>query len=360
MCVQGCGPREQLREALAVKQQAIGVAVRAALPVRVLRALTAFCLLGLSLNADALPPVNVGVVNWIGYGPIYCAAANGYYKKYGPDVRLVTFSDNSLMAGALQGAEIDASTLTYDQIITANAKGWKLKVVMPVDYSVGGDAILASAAVHGVQDLKGRKVAFQPLSPSDFLLGYALAQRGLSEADLRPVNATPEAVVAIMATGAVDAGVTYEPSVSTILKLDGGKSYHVLLSSRDARGMITDVLAVKESTIARNPSLVAGLIHGTMDGLAFMQKEPAKAAAIIAKTLEISVAEVRAQLLSIENPSLPHLGDVFGKTTALPSFHASGKVIGEILKREGQIHELPAIDDTYDAKFVVALQASLQ
>ena len=307
--------------------------------------------------AQACASVNLGVVNWIGYGPIYCAAANGYYKKQGADVRLVTFSDNSVMAGALRGAELDASTLTYDQVILANAKGWKLKVVMPLDYSVGGDAILASTAVRDIADLKGRKVAFQPLSPSDFLLGYALAQRGLSQKDLKPINVTPEAVVATMATGSVDAGVTYQPSVSMILQLGGGKSFHVLLSSREARGMITDVLAVRDSTIARDPALVAALIHATMEGLAFMQKEPAKAAAIIAKTLDISTAEVQAQLLTIENPSLPHLADVFHKSDVLPSFYASGKVIGEILRREGQIPGSPVIDDTYDEKFVAALQA---
>ena len=173
--------------------------------------------------------VNLGVVNWIGYGPIYCAAANGDYRKYGADVRLVTFSDNSLMSGALEGGEIEASTLTYDQVITANAKGWKLKVVMPLDYSVGGDAIVSGPAVRSVTDLKGRRVAFQPLSPSDFLLGYALAQAGLSQKDIRPINSTPEGVVAIMATGSVDAGVTFQPSVSAILKLAGGQRYHVLL-----------------------------------------------------------------------------------------------------------------------------------
>src|SRR5581483_11676726 len=161
--------------------------------------------------------------------------------KYGVDVRLVTFSDNSLMPGALRGGELDASTLTYDQVILADAKGWGLKVVMPLDYSVGGDAIIASAAVRSIEDLKGRKVAFQPLSPSDFLLGYALAQVGLSEKDIQPVSSTPEGVPGIMASGAGDAGVTYEPSVSMILGLDGGKKYHILLSSRAARGMITDV-----------------------------------------------------------------------------------------------------------------------
>jgi NitT/TauT family transport system substrate-binding protein len=212
--------------------------------------------------------------------------------------------------------------------------------------------------VHDIQDLKGRKVAFQTLSPSDFLLGYALAQRGLSQKDLQPVNVTPEAVVATMATGAVDAGVTYQPSVSMILKLGGGKLYHVLLSSRDARGMITDVLAVRDSTIARNPGLVAGLIRGTMEGLAFMHRDPAKAAAIIAKTLDISPADVQAQLPNVENPSLAQLSDVFRKSEVLPSFHASGKVIGEILRRQGQIQVLPVIDDTYDARFVTALQAN--
>jgi len=106
--------------------------------------------------------------------------------------------------------------------------------------------IVASAAVRTIQDLKGRKVAFQPLSPSDFLLGYALAQRGLTKKDLQPVNVTPEAVLATMATGLVDAGVTYQPSVSMILELGGGTRYHVLLSSREARGMITDVVPAEK------------------------------------------------------------------------------------------------------------------
>jgi len=307
--------------------------------------------------AGASAQVGLGVVNWIGYGPIYCAVANGYYKKYGTDVKLVTFSDNSLMSGAVEGGEIAATTLTYDQVLTANAKGWKLKVIMPVDYSVGGDAVLASAAVHTVRDLRNRRVAFQPLSPSDFLLGYVLAQAGLSEKDIRAVNSTPEGVVAIMATGSVDAGVTYEPSVSTIQKLGAGKLFHVLISSRQAKGMITDVLVLRQSTIDSNPRLGDALVRGTLEGLAFMQSEPAKAAAIIAKTLEISVADVQAQLPNIENPTLQHLGDVFSKTDVLPSFHASGKIIGDILQKQGQITALPPLEASYDSRFVTAVQA---
>jgi NitT/TauT family transport system substrate-binding protein len=320
-------------------------------------ALAAFLVLSMPTLATAAVGVTLGVVNWIGYGPIYCAAANGDYRKYGWDVRLVTFSDNSLMSGALEGGELDATTLTYDQVILADARGWRLKVVMPVDYSTGGDAILASAAVRTVRDLQGRKVAFQPLSPSDFLLGYALARFGLSEQDIQPVDSTPEGVPALMASGAVDAGVTYEPSVAMILKLGGGKRFHVLLSSREARGMITDVLVLKAARIAADPALATGLIRGTLDGLAFMQAHPGQAATIIARALGITPGDVRAQLPNIENPSLPHLGDVFHRSDALPSFYASGRVIGALLEREHQIPSMPSIDATFDARFVAAIQA---
>jgi NitT/TauT family transport system substrate-binding protein len=195
-------------------------------------------------------------------------------------------------------------------------------------------------------------------SPSDFLLGFALARGGLSERDVEAVNTTPEGVVGIMASGGVDAGVTYEPSVSAIAKSGDGKRFHVLMSSREARGMITDVLVLKAGVIAKNPQLVDALVRGTMDGLAFMRAQPDQAVAIIAKTLEIAPAEVREQLPNIENPDLAHLGDVFQKSDALPSFFASGKIIGSILAREGQIDALPPIEATFDARFVTAVQAT--
>lgn len=324
-------------------------------------ALRSLVILGLLLApcpAAAGTQVTLGVVTWVGYGPIYCALANGYWAKHGLDVKLVTFSDNAVMPGAVQGGEVDAATLTYDQVIGSAAKGWPLKVVMPVDYSAGGDAILAVANVKDPKDLKGRKVAYAPLSPSDFLLGYALEKGGLSVKDIQPINTTAEGVPGILASGSADVGVTYEPSVSVILKSGGGQRFHVLLSSKEAKGMITDVLTVKDTTIAKKPKIVEQLIRGYVAGVAFMQKEPAKAAIIIGKALDISPEEATAQLNGVENPPLAQLADVFTKSDALPSFYASGQIIGAILKKEGQIDAVPPIEGTYDSDFVKAIQAN--
>jgi len=135
----------------------------------------------LSASLWATPAsASLGVVNWIGYGPIYCAAANGYYKREGIDVRLVTFSDNFADGGALREGRSMRRPLTTTRSSRPDAKGWNLKVVMPLDYSVGGDAILASAAVRAVTDLKGRKVASSRCRV-DFLLGYALLKRDVGK-----------------------------------------------------------------------------------------------------------------------------------------------------------------------------------
>ncbi len=48
---------------------------------------------------------------------------------------------------------------------------------------------------------------------------------------------------------------------------------------------------------------------------------------------------------------------MFKKSDALPSFYASGKIINDILQREGQIDSPPPIEGTYDASFVAALQS---
>jgi NitT/TauT family transport system substrate-binding protein len=310
-----------------------------------------------SSRAQAGTPVTLGVVSWIGYGPIYCAVANGYFANRGFDVKLVNFADNASMPGAVQGGEVDAATLTYDQVIGAVSKGWKIKVVLAVDYSAGGDAILATDAIKDVKAIKGHKVAFAPLSPSDFLLGYALDRNGLTESDITPVNTTAEGVPGILVGGSADVGVTYEPSVSVILKAGGGKRFHVLMSSKDAKGMITDVLSLTAATIAKKPKMVDALIRGYLDGVAFMQAQPAKAAAIIAKTLDITPEEVDAELKGIENPTLTQIGEVFAPSDQLPSFFASGKIIAAIMKKEGQIETEPAIAATFDSSFVDTIQA---
>jgi len=306
--------------------------------------------------AGAAESVKIGTVIWIGYGPYYVADALDLYKKSGFKVTLQVFSDPALIPPAIEGGTVDGGMLTYDQVIGVVAKGSTQRVVSPIDYSAGGDAIVSSVDIKKVADFKGKKVGFNPLSPSDFLLSYALKTNKLTEKDIEPVNMTPEAIPAAMASGAMPIGVTYEPSVSQITALEGGKKFHVVYSSKDAPGLITDVLVFKKEVIKAKPEVVKALIQGYIDGLDYMKKNPDKAAAIIGKALGVSGAEVKEQLSGVYNLLPAEFPKVFAKDSKeTTSLYVSGALIGDILKAKGQITTIPKTEDTFDDSLLKAM-----
>jgi NitT/TauT family transport system substrate-binding protein len=299
--------------------------------------------------------MKIGTVVWIGYGPFYVAEALDLYKKYNLKVSLQVFSDPALIPSALASGAIDGAMLTYDQVVGQVAAGQAQKVVMPIDYSNGGDAIVADKSITKVADFKGKKVGFNPLSPSDFLLSYALKKSGLSDKDIAAVNMTPEGVPAAMASGQMPIGVTYEPSLSQILSQGGGKKFKVIFSSKDAPGLIADVLVFDEKVIKAKPTEISGVMKAYLDGMAYMKAKPDESAKIIGKFMGVSAKEVKEQLSGVHNISLAEMPKAFVKSTATTSYFGSGEVIGQLLLAKGQIKSIPATESTFDAQFVTAL-----
>ena len=305
--------------------------------------------------ASALPSVKIGTVVWIGYGPFYVADQLDLFKKYGLKVTLQMFTDPALIPPAIASGALDGGMLTYDQVVGQNAKGQGQKVVMPIDYSNGADAIVSDSSITTIAELKGKQVAFNPLSPSDFLLSYALSRQNLMEKDVRPVNMTPEAIPAAMVGGRVKVGVTYEPNVSQILSQGGGKKFHTIFTSRNAPGLISDVLVFDQKHIPAHGADIKALIQGYLDGMDYMKKHPDDAARIIGKVMGVSDKDVKAQLDGVYNIPGSEMHKAFEKSTDTTSYSASGAVIGGILKAKGQITRIPAFEETFDDQFVKAV-----
>ena len=301
-------------------------------------------------------PVKLATVVWIGYGPFYVAEALDLYKKYNLKVSLQVFNDPALIPAAISAGAVDGGMLTYDQVVGQVAAGRNMKVVMPIDYSNGGDAIVADASISKVTDFKAKKVGYNPLSPSDFLLAYALKINGMSEKDISPISMTPEAVPAAMASGQLPVGVTYEPSLSQILSQGGGKKFKVVFSSKDAPGLIADVLVFDEKAIKTKPTEIKGIMMAYLDGMAYMKSKPDESAKIIGKFMGVSAAEVKQQLGGVYNIPTAEMPKAFMKAKETTSYYASGKIIGELLKDKGQITTVPATEATFDASFVKALK----
>lgn len=308
----------------------------------------------LPFTAQAIEKMKIGTVVWAGYAPFYVADELDLYKAHGLKVELQFFNDPALIPSAMLGSALDGGMLTYDQVVGSVAKGLSHKVVMPIDFSNGGDAIVADKSITSVADFKGKKVGFNPLSPSDFLLAYALKSNGLSDKDISPINMTPEGIPGAMASGSLPIGVTYEPNVSQILGMPGDK-YHVVYSSKDAPGLITDVLVFDEKVIAKRPLAIKAMLAGYLDGLAYMQAHPDESAKIIGKVLGVSAEEAKEQMSGVYNIPLAEMGANFEKSESTKSFFGSGAVIAQLLKENGQIPMIPDFADTFDAQFVEAM-----
>lgn len=329
--------------------------VRQAGRLLVLGAALAMGSLSANVATAATTSVKIGTVVWIGYAPFYVAEALDLFKKYNLKVSLQVFSDPALIPTAIESGALDGGMLTYDQVIGRDALGKSLKVVMPIDYSNGGDAILATKAITKVSDFKGKKVGYNPLSPSDFLLAYALKKHGLSDKDISSVSLTPEAVPAAMASGQMPIGVTYEPSVSQILSQGGGKKFHVVFSSKDAPGLIADVLVYDDKVIKAKPDQIKGVIQGYLDGMAYIKAKPDEAAAIVGKVMGISAKEVKEQMSGVYNIPLAEMGKAFEKGKDTTSYYVSGDIISTLLKAKGQISAVPPTEATVAPQFVKAL-----
>jgi NitT/TauT family transport system substrate-binding protein len=316
--------------------------------------------LGLALtlataSAFAQTSMKLATVVWVGYGPFYVADALDLYKKYKLKVSLQVFNDPALIPAAIASGAVDGGMLTYDQVVGQVAAGRAMKVVMPIDYSNGGDAIVADGSIGKVADFKGKKIGYNPLSPSDFLLSYALKVNGMTEKDISPVSMTPEAVPAAMASGALPIGVTYEPSLSQVLGQGGGKKFKVVFSSKDAPGLIADVLVFDDKVIKAKPTEITGIMKAYLDGLAYMKAKPDDAAKIIGKFMGVSAAEVKEQLGGVYNIPAAEMPKAFMKAKETTSYYASGDIIGQLLLAKGQIKTVPATEATFDAALVKAL-----
>ncbi len=308
-------------------------------------------------QAHAEEKVTLATVAWIGYAPFYVAVEKDLFKKYGLKVELKDFADPALIPAALASGGIQGAMYTYDQVINLVANGNDYRVVMPIDYSNGADAIVASKSVKSLADLKGKQVAYPFATCDNLLVAYALKSVGLSEADVQGLDTTPENVPAALAAG-VAAGATYEPNVSKALKLEVGGGFQAIYTSAAAPGLITDVLYFPAEFIAKNPKTVDGIIKGYIDGLKFLEENPDEAYKIVAKYFSTTVEDVKEQAKGVYNVPVAEMTGYFTPRDDAKSFFTSGKLIADILIQRGQIKAAPKIEDTYTTTFVQKLASA--
>jgi NitT/TauT family transport system substrate-binding protein len=224
--------------------------------------------------------LKLGHSTWVGYGPFYIARDKGFFKEEGVDVELVIMEDTPIKMGALMAGQLDLVASTVDEFPIYMKPGIGLYYVLAVDNSKGGDGIVANKDITDIAGLKGKKVAFEEGSVSQFFLNALLKDAGMTQADIEPVNMAATDAGVAFAAKQVDAAVTWEPALSQGAKAEHA---HLLLSSADKPGLITDVVAATDATLKEKASDVKGFVRAWYKAVDFIKTNPDEANAIMAQ-----------------------------------------------------------------------------
>lgn len=241
-------------------------------------------LLLVSCSSMAQAQVKVGVSDWTGWVAWYVAQDQGYFKKYGASVNLVWFANYSDSIAALSTGQLDANSQTWSDTLGPIAKGLPLKVVLVNDNSAGNDALMVGGGVKSFADLRGHKVALEQYSISHFVLYTALARNGLTPRDVSVVNLSAGDAAAAFMSGRVDAAVVWNPWISQIEKSGRGRP---LFTSKEMPGLIPDLLVAQAQAIQTKRKDLIAMIRAWFDTVTFIQTQPDRAVAIMAKVVSL-------------------------------------------------------------------------
>lgn len=234
----------------------------------------------LPAKAALADTVKIAFSTWVGYGPFYIAAKEGYFKKNGVDVQLIKMEDPKERFPTLMADRIQMIASTVDTGLLYMKTPTDFQYVVAVDDSDGGDGIVAKKDITSIADLKGKKVAVDKGSVSEFYLNDLLVKAGMKESELNIVNMTAADAGSAFVSGRVDAAVTWQPWLSRGETTSFG---HLLIDSSKAPGLITDVLIAKADWIKAHPKEVAGIVKSWEEAVAFYEQHPDQAIPIMAK-----------------------------------------------------------------------------
>ena len=241
---------------------------------------------GVALAVAATPEparadtIKIAHSTWVGYGPLYIARDKGIFKKNGVDVELVVVEDPKERFPTLMADKIDLIASTVDTALLYLKTPKDFQYVVGIDDSNGGDGIVANKDIKTIADLKGKQVAVNEGSVSEFYLNVLLAKAGLKESDLKPVNMTASDAGTAFVSKRVDAAVTWEPWLSRGKASDHG---HLLVDSSTTPGLITDVLIAKTSWISAHPKDVEALVKSWNEAVGYYRDHPDESIEIMAK-----------------------------------------------------------------------------
>jgi NitT/TauT family transport system substrate-binding protein len=272
--------------------------------------------------AEKLPPVQ-GVSNykltdntvklalnvWAGWAPVIYAndgfAAKKVWKAAdGSEFKLdlVLIDDPVAMRDAYASGSVQIGWATVDMLplflddLKRDSRTMP-RVFQQIDWSNGGDGIVARDGITSIGQLRGKTVVLSQNSPSQYFVLNALINGGIQPAEVKFMYTGDafQAAAAFNADKKISACVSWSPDIYNLSKLKGNK---LIVSTGDANRLIADVWFSRADFAKDHPAIVESLVRGFLDATEELdnQENKQKAAKLMADGYKLPPADALAML----------------------------------------------------------------
>jgi NitT/TauT family transport system substrate-binding protein len=295
--------------------------------------------------------VHIAFSTWTGYGPLVVATQQHMWAKYGLDVTYTIIEDPSARRDALRAGRLDGAATTVDTISRWAGQNVPMVQVFGIDKSQGGDGIVAKKSITSVKQLKGKTVALNIGSTSEWFFDYVLGQNGMSVNDVKILDMPSSGVAgSTFVANKVDAAVTWEPWLDRAQKAPFG---HVLVSSKAYPNIIVDDFSFRPAFIKAHPGVVTDFIKGYYDAVSQVTSGNSAAIAVVGKYVGEDSKGVAYDLSTVPLMNLAASKAYFGTAANPGPIYVIAKASANFWLSSKIIRHLPnynqIIDPSYQA-----------
>jgi NitT/TauT family transport system substrate-binding protein len=311
-------------------------------------------------------PINV----WIGWLPIV-AANHGFspneeslfYKKYGFKVNLKLIDDPVAARDSFATGQSHILWGTLDMMVLFAPELMKdsrtsPRIYQQIDWSSGGDGIVARRNIANVRELKGRTVVYAQNSPSQYFINNLLLNAGLQPGEVNhKFTATAfEAAAAFVSDAKIDACVSWAPDIYKIP--EKVKNTRILTTTAEANKLIADVWAARADFAKDHPEIIEGLVEGIFEGMRMLKDDNLKAQAFqwMAEGYGMGVDEIRAMEQDAHTTNFAENKDFFMNANSPSNFERTWKNVTFVYKELRLIDTPVRFDEVMDFSVLQGLE----
>lgn len=299
-------------------------------------------------------PIIIGINDWTGFDPFILADKLNLFEHNNVSVKVKRFSSATEELEAIKKGEIQAAGFTLDEAFSLIGSGFKGKIVLVVDYSMGGDMLIGQKSITNVSQLVGKNIGYEGSVVGEFLLDRALRTNHLKRDQVTLTDVSADKWLSTFKSKDIDALVCYNPVANTLLDEHSG---NLLFSSAEMPFEIIDVLLFSESFYDDNKAAIAKILEAWFDALHIIDFDIETAADIISAEKHISADNYKSGLNYLVHPKYSVNKDIMDPNSD-KNIYKYSQVIVNFMLAEGLLSKRINTANAFDSDVLLLIAPS--